>query len=351
MADGGYRDALTLIEQAILTSDGTIRLEQVYDQLGLVSEEVVDQIFAAMKRADVPEVMRLVDEVARLGRDPRSLLESMMHRLGDLTRAAYTRGETKDAAAQAALHSAAVNLGQEFIVYLRGSIAEAHRSIRDISLPRLWLESELIRISVNRRPVTESRVQPVNASAFPQQPIQHPQPIQQGSPVVPKQVVQPPQVQQTQAPTQTVAPEESPAPVNPTPAAFSVLPTDNAPESVWARAIAPLSEGGKVSPMGMKLEGARVLGLSNDVLDVALPRQMDIGWFNEKPQRMAHLQGLIHKAGGNGWSVRFSLDSQQTPRLETGGAVELPLEGPRLEQLVREVFGESASTPADPVQE
>ena len=37
MADGGYRDGLTLLEQAILTADGKITLQQVYDQLGIVS--------------------------------------------------------------------------------------------------------------------------------------------------------------------------------------------------------------------------------------------------------------------------------------------------------------------------
>ncbi len=328
MADGGYRDALTLVEQAMLTSNGMIRLEQVYDQLGLVSEEVVDQLFGAMKRTDIPEIMHLVDEVARLGRDPRALLESMMHRLSDLTRAAYTKGEGKDSAAQATLHAAAVALGQDFIVNLRGSIAEAHRSIRDISLPRLWLESELIRIAVQRNVPSAAQVVP--------RPAVQPTPAQPIS-------VQPTQVQPTppvQRPTE-----------QPTPNAFTVLPTDNTPESVWARAVASLSESGKVSPMGMKVEGSKVLGLANGVLDIAIPRQMDIGWFNEKPPRMAHIQKLVHTAGGTGWSVRFSLDAQQSPRAETGGAVELPLEGPRLEQLVREVFGESASTPSDPAQE
>ena len=75
MADGGYRDALTLLEQAILTSDdGKVSLAQVYDQLGLVNEETVDRILMAIKEGDVPAIMSQLAEVARLGRDPSALL-------------------------------------------------------------------------------------------------------------------------------------------------------------------------------------------------------------------------------------------------------------------------------------
>ena len=326
MADGGYRDALTLVEQAILTSEGTIRLEQVYDQLGLVSEELVDQIFGAMKDGDLARIMAHLDDVARLGRDPRALLESMMHRLSDLTRAAYTQGDGKDAAAHATLHAAAVSMGQPFIVYLRGAIAEAHRHIRDISLPRLWLESELIRVAVQRK------VGPVVAVAAAAPTI--------ASPAVPVPKPSTAKAISTDAPAEV---EKS--------GAFSVLPTDNQPESVWARAIASLSTGGRVSPMGMKLEGSKLLKFEGGVLDISLPRQMDIGWFNEKPVRLSHIQKLVQDAGGSDWKIRFSLDASQSPRPETGGAVELPLEGPRLEQMVREVFGDNASAQSDSTQE
>ncbi len=128
-------------------------------------------------------------------------------------------------------------------------------------------------------------------------------------------------------------------------------PTDNEPESVWARAVAGLSAGGKVSPMGMKLEGSKLLKFEGGVLDISLPRQMDIGWFNEKPVRLGHIQKLVQDAGGSDWTIRFSLDASQSPRADTGSAVELPLEGPRLEQLVREVFGDNASSPPESTQE
>ncbi|RYG69307.1 DNA polymerase III subunit gamma/tau, partial [bacterium] len=85
MADGGFRDALTLLEQAVLVGDGHVTLESVYDQLGLVSEEATDALLDAMRRADIPALMEGLEEIARQGRDPRAIVESMLHRLADLT--------------------------------------------------------------------------------------------------------------------------------------------------------------------------------------------------------------------------------------------------------------------------
>jgi DNA polymerase-3 subunit gamma/tau len=55
MADGGFRDALTLLEQAILVSDGAITTEVVYDQLGLVNEQAVDGLLEAVVELLVKE--------------------------------------------------------------------------------------------------------------------------------------------------------------------------------------------------------------------------------------------------------------------------------------------------------
>jgi DNA polymerase-3 subunit gamma/tau len=53
MADGGYRDALTLLEQAILTADGPITLNQVYEQLGLIAADEVDRLLEALMAKDI----------------------------------------------------------------------------------------------------------------------------------------------------------------------------------------------------------------------------------------------------------------------------------------------------------
>ena len=92
MADGGYRDALTLLEQAMLVSDDKITLEVVYDQLGLVTEAAVDELLLAIQSGRIPDLLNQLEEISRSGRDPRAILESMLHRLADLTRAGCDTG-------------------------------------------------------------------------------------------------------------------------------------------------------------------------------------------------------------------------------------------------------------------
>ena len=150
MSDGGFRDALTLLEQAILTCEGSITLQQVYDQLGLVTNDLVDSILVAIKDKNIGKIVELIESTYKSGKDPRSLLESLILRLSDLTRASLGLESASgfDATQEASHKSTAAQLGAENILKLRGLFSDAHRIIRDITLPRVWLESELIRISL-----------------------------------------------------------------------------------------------------------------------------------------------------------------------------------------------------------
>lgn len=176
MADGGYRDALTLLEQAILTSDGVLTLAHVYDQLGLMNDDAVDSMLLAMVRGQGDAVVRGLDEAYRRGRDPRSVVESMIARLAELTRARFGLDGGGDQAVEAAMRSTAMDLGEQLLP-LRSALSDIHRAIRDISLPRLWLESELLRLSAPQALATKpTSVAPPSKPAPTPRPSAAPQP-------------------------------------------------------------------------------------------------------------------------------------------------------------------------------
>ncbi len=338
MADGGYRDGLTLLEQAMLVNDGKVTLQGVIDQLGMVPEEAVDGLLLAMKEADVPGLMELLAEIARLGRDPRSILESMLFRLQDLTRAAYKleTGPTSDGAREGALHETAARMGPETILRLRGDLAEAHKAIRDITLPRLWLESELIRLSLApgaapalaRRPETSSEaVAARSPTPPPQRPAREAQdpatPPMPDAPRVPEDVPLVPAAQQAQ-PLEAV--EE--------PSGDSVL--DHA-RQLWRCVLTELPAETNIA---RKLAGSTVASVAEREITVNVLRQIDYDWLMESPKRTGHIQnGILPKlAGDDSWSVRYAVGRR--PMAADGPTtVELPAEGDRLEQLAREVFG------------
>lgn len=330
MADGGYRDALTLLEQALLTSEETVTLQQVYDQLGLVSEETVDGILIAMRRENVPQLLELLGDVARRGRDPRAVLESMMYRLSDLTRAAYTvDGASGDATREAALFETSAHLGRENLLWLRGAIAEAHKAIRDISLPRIWLEAELIRITTS--------VQSQNSS----HPVQI-APEKVAAPVT-KPVETKPPATKVERPVEAVARVET---VQETKSAPPVSSGATGHEQKWAALVAELPAISKT--MGMKMEDARVASFENSVLTIEFKRQTDYEWMVEgkdtRKKQMAILDlARAHFGGDTSVTYTHNKNGAGTSMAEPE-AVELPVEGEPLHRLASEILGQNGNS-------
>lgn len=325
MADGGFRDALTLLEQAILVSDGAITTEVVYDQLGLVNEQAVDGLLEAISQGEIARIIEVLQDIARSGRDPRALLESMLHRLGDLTRISYqVSSDEFDATRESSMHELAARLGRPFLISIRSSLAEAHKVIRDISLPRLWLESELIRLSqVGARIPTQPTASP-------------------------REVVETAATPKTHFPTKAQEQSIEPATTSSATAPGAVAsesPQDTSVPSVagdiWQQLLASIPvhpNTGMPAPHKMRLASSALIEDSGEKLQVSIENQMHFEWFNDDIKRTKFLQDLLPKLGRDGTSIEFVLKKKTESIVVESEAVELPVDGPRLERIVREVF-------------
>jgi len=330
MADGGFRDALTLLEQAILVSEGAITTEVVYDQLGLVNEQAVDGLLEAISKGEIARIIEVLQDIARSGRDPRALLESMLHRLGDLTRISYqVSSDEFDATRESSMHELAARLGRPFLISIRSSLAEAHKVIRDISLPRLWLESELIRLSqVGVRIPTQGTASPrevVDAAVTPKTHF----------PTKPRE-------QNTEPATSSSATAAGAM------ASESTLDTaaPSAAGDVWQQLLASIPvhpSTGMPAPHKMRLASSALIEDSGEKLQVSIENQMHYEWFNDDIKRTKFLQDLLPKLGREGTSIEFVLKKKTESIVIESEAVELPVDGPRLERIVREVFNVPAS--------
>ena len=327
MADGGFRDALTLLEQAILVSHGQISVDVVYDQLGLVSEQSVDELLIAIQIGDVPKIINLLEEIIRTGRDPRSLLESMLHRLADLTRAIYqVPGEGTDPTRESSLHEIAARLGKGFLIDVRTSLAEAHKVIRDISLPKLWLESEFIRIATKGSEA----------------------PAVQAIPVRPAKVEPPKPAPETKAePVKAVVQTEEPAVVAKTEQTAVTAPTG---DNDWERLLSVLPANpktGMASTHKMKLTSAKLVSDDGSKMIIGMESEMNLQWFQENTSRVKFVMDQLTTIGRDGTILEFILEKKNDQRVIESEAVELPLEGAKLERLVKEVFHLSDSKEED----
>ena len=298
MADGGYRDALTLLEQAILTCDGKVTLELVYEQLGLIADESADALLKAMAENDVPAIVQGLDEIYRTGRDPRSIIESLLLRLADLTRAAYGI-EVGDSSHGDRLTATASQIGKDRLLLFRSELSTAHRAVRDVSLPRIWVESELVRTS------------------------------QLTAPSVPKS-----EPRKADPPARAVAEVKSEPPKATGDQDFDHL------AQAWHKVVGKLSEVSKVA--SARLNGSKVSAASGKQVTVTFNRQSDAEWVSESTKVQKAIYEVWNKSGGDGLQLLFEAEKKNGTRpqpVETA-TVESPAQGESLEKMGREVFGQ-----------
>lgn len=307
MADGGFRDALTLLDQAILTSEGTVTLEHVYAQLGLISDETADTILKALAKEDVKSVIEQIDAVYRSGRDPRSIVESLLLRLSELTRASYgiDEGGTGDSAMTAALTAASNEIGRESLLRFRSELAATHRAVRDVSLPRVWVESELVRLCSPSAPVAVSKP----AVAVKSEPVAK----------------------------HAATPKSEPRP----PVATGDQEFDRIAAS-WHRVVAELSSKSKSAQQ--RMESSRLVEIKGKTATIGFERQSDAEWVSEKQELRKPLIESWNRNGGEGYELKYVANKKNgaRPLQSEPATVECPAEGESLERLGREVFGADA---------
>lgn len=300
MADGGFRDALTLAEQVIGLSTDGVTLDGVYEQLGLVREDIIDALLLQVQAGDIPKILETVEQTYRTGRDARAILEGCLHRLAVLTRARYLSETSQgiDAAEEASLRSIATQFPNESLVVLREAFANWLKDIRDVSLPRTWLESKLIGYAIKPPPVVA------------QQPAQQPASQPMSRPPKPVAAVQaeikPP------APKPVVTSLEGPA---------------QQAAIVWNEVVNLISSKSKAA--AGKLVNSEVIALEEEVVRVQFARAFDRDWVLEKQGLMPMIREEFTKRMPGHWEFDFKVEEQKKNNAGSvmDSAVELPAEG------------------------
>lgn len=83
-ANGSYRDSLSLLEQVLAYTEGTISAKDVYTVLGMVDEDVLLEMGNVLEGTDTAAAFSLADRLMREGRDVRELLKSSANYFRDL---------------------------------------------------------------------------------------------------------------------------------------------------------------------------------------------------------------------------------------------------------------------------
>lgn len=149
-AEGGMRDALSILDQAISYSDNEVQLEDVLAVTGSVSQQVLTTIVTAMYEQNVQKALTLLDEIIQQGKDPGRFVYDLIYFLRDLL--LYKSAPSLEGILERAImdetftHLAEeinVNWIQEAIVQLN----ECQQEIKWTNSPKVFIEITILIIT------------------------------------------------------------------------------------------------------------------------------------------------------------------------------------------------------------
>ena len=148
-ADGGMRDALSLLDQVIAFSDADITEDAIQNLLGLIPRDVYFDLTQAILGRDGARALEIVDELAREGSDLGEFVAGLMahfrHLLvacaaGDLT------DENLPESDRVQYAEVAAQFEEADLVRMLNAVSELETQISRVTEPRFWLELTVMKL-------------------------------------------------------------------------------------------------------------------------------------------------------------------------------------------------------------
>ncbi|HSB53764.1 MAG TPA: DNA polymerase III subunit gamma/tau [Gemmatimonadales bacterium] len=158
-ADGGMRDALSVLDQCLSFGEGRVTAQRVREILGLVADEVYGELITLLVQQSPAGVFALVDRLEDAGAD----LIEFLGQAGEVLRAMLmlklgTRPEGLTEALRQALERHLDQLEPGDLLRMLKVLAETEPSLRRTGNPRLGVETLLLRWTMMDRTVNLAQV-------------------------------------------------------------------------------------------------------------------------------------------------------------------------------------------------
>ena len=82
--EGGMRDALSILDQAVAYGDGKVTEEDVLEVTGMVSHQLLSEVIDASLKKEVAVMIQAVNQIISAGKDPERFLEDLIFYYRDL---------------------------------------------------------------------------------------------------------------------------------------------------------------------------------------------------------------------------------------------------------------------------
>ncbi|MBM3472757.1 MAG: DNA polymerase III subunit gamma/tau [Armatimonadetes bacterium] len=205
-ADGGMRDAQSILDQMRAYAGDTIDLQTVNSVLGATDVRTLTEIIGAVLSGDARAICETVDRLISAGKDLGRLLDDLMLYARDMSRLGLgvePIGPVAGAEDLAEIRTQAKALGPQRAMALMTHFAQVRQAFRQSTQHGLLVETALLEAARTR----ETATQPVAADSLPAQPTVPP-----ARPTPPPEPTPAPPVREAPAPKPAPPPEE-PTPV------------------------------------------------------------------------------------------------------------------------------------------
>lgn len=153
-AEGGMRDALSMLDQAISFADGTITLADVMAVTGSLTYEMMDQLLAQCLNHDAAAALTTLANILAEGKEARRLIENLLVYCRDLLlyqkapqlleqKAGHLTDEFKQLAQQ---------LSSQQIFYWIKTLNETQNEVRFTNSPTIYLEVCIVKLAESKQP-------------------------------------------------------------------------------------------------------------------------------------------------------------------------------------------------------
>lgn len=148
-AEGGMRDALSILDQAISFSNGTITLQDALEVTGSLTYEMMDRFISSCEQKNTAESLQLLDEMLASGKEARRLLENLLVYCRDLL--VYQKApkllEEKAQHFTATFKQSAKEISAQQIYYWINILNQTQNEIRLTNSPRIYLEVATVKLA------------------------------------------------------------------------------------------------------------------------------------------------------------------------------------------------------------
>ncbi|PYZ95381.1 DNA polymerase III subunit gamma/tau [Alteribacter lacisalsi] len=142
-SEGGMRDALSLLDQAISYAEEEVTLQDVLSITGAVSQQLLYDTADALQSKDVAGALQSVDKVIKEGKDPNRYLEDMIYFYRDILlyqTAPSLKDSLERVTADERLEQTAASLPAEWIYAVIDKLNHFQQEMKWSNHPKVFLE-------------------------------------------------------------------------------------------------------------------------------------------------------------------------------------------------------------------